>query len=52
MTEMLTAYQRSVEDELLCSRILFLLTYDTKFDFEDLFENHSLADSIHEVSPF
>ncbi|KAL6716475.1 hypothetical protein ACLMJK_006042 [Lecanora helva] len=38
----------SLEDELLCSRILFLLTYETTFNFEDLFNNASLASSIQE----
>ncbi|MCJ1455018.1 hypothetical protein MMC28_005372 [Mycoblastus sanguinarius] len=35
-------------DELLCSRILFLLTYDTVYNFDDLFKNKSLAESIRE----
>ncbi|KAL2054059.1 hypothetical protein ABVK25_005598 [Lepraria finkii] len=43
---------RSQEDELLCSRILFLLTYDTKFEFDELFEDLSLAESIHKNIAF
>ncbi|MCJ1276736.1 hypothetical protein MMC21_004543 [Puttea exsequens] len=35
------------DDQLLCSRILFLLTYNTTFDFEDLLKNHDLAGKIH-----
>ncbi|CAO1596496.1 MAG: hypothetical protein LQ349_003735 [Xanthoria aureola] len=35
------------EDELLNSRILFLLTYDTAFDFSQLFEEYQLAESIN-----
>ncbi|KAL8993398.1 MAG: hypothetical protein Q9169_006376 [Polycauliona sp. 2 TL-2023] len=35
------------EDELLNSRILFLLTYETAFDFSQLFEEHQLAESIN-----
>ncbi len=38
-----------MEDELLGSRILFLLTYDTKFDFEKLFKDDDLAYKIHKV---
>ncbi|KAL8808329.1 MAG: hypothetical protein Q9182_000149 [Xanthomendoza sp. 2 TL-2023] len=38
----------SREDELLNSRILFLITYDTAFDFSDLFDNYQLAESIHQ----
>ncbi|KAL8809044.1 MAG: hypothetical protein Q9223_003498 [Gallowayella weberi] len=37
----------SREDELLNSRILFLITYDTTFDFSDLFDNYQLAESIN-----
>lgn len=37
----------SQEYELLCSRILFLLTYDTAYNFDDLFDNFFLADKIH-----
>ncbi|KAI4133420.1 MAG: hypothetical protein LQ338_000156 [Usnochroma carphineum] len=36
------------EDELLYSRILFLTTYDTTLDFEDIFTNHHLAESINQ----
>ncbi|MCJ1288860.1 hypothetical protein MMC34_000391 [Xylographa carneopallida] len=35
------------EDEFLASRLLFLTTYETNLDFEDLFENHQLAESIN-----
>lgn len=41
--------QNSLEDELLGSRILFLLTYDTKFDFDKLFEEDDLAQKINKV---
>lgn len=34
---------------MLCSRILFLLTYDTKIDFTKLFVDHDLAQHIHNV---
>ena len=37
------------EDELLNSRILFLMTYDTNLDFEELFDQHQLAESINAV---
>lgn len=37
------------EDELLTSRVLFLSTYDTKLDFDDLFNNHQLAESMNQV---
>ncbi|KAL8854268.1 MAG: hypothetical protein Q9221_000982 [Calogaya cf. arnoldii] len=35
------------EDELLNSRILFLLTYDTAFDFTQLFDEYQLGESIN-----
>lgn len=35
------------DDEFLLSRILFLLTYETKFDFNPLFEHHVLGESIN-----
>lgn len=38
----------SQEHELLCSRILFLLTYDNVYNFNILFDNFPLADTIHE----
>lgn len=41
--------QNSLEDELLGSRILFLLTYDTKFDFDKLFKDDELAYKINTV---
>lgn len=34
---------------MLTSRVLFLSTYDTKLDFDDLFHNHGLAESINKV---
>jgi hypothetical protein len=36
------------DDEFLVSRILFLLTYNTKLDFEMLITQHQLADSINQ----
>ncbi|KAK4506332.1 hypothetical protein PRZ48_000062 [Zasmidium cellare] len=36
------------DDEFLISRILFLLTYNTKIDFEVLVNEHKLADSINQ----
>ena len=36
------------DDEFLVSRILFLLTYNTRVDFETLVEEHQLTDSINE----
>lgn len=35
------------DDEFLISRMLFLLTYNTKVDFEDLIEQNRLAESIN-----
>ncbi|KAG7002200.1 hypothetical protein G7Y79_00028g062210 [Physcia stellaris] len=35
------------EDELLNSRVLFLMTYGTTLSFHDLFDHHQLADSIN-----
>ncbi|KAF2171521.1 hypothetical protein M409DRAFT_63757 [Zasmidium cellare ATCC 36951] len=35
------------DDEFLISRILFLLTYNTRIDFEILVNDHKLADSIN-----
>ncbi|KAI4274318.1 MAG: hypothetical protein LQ337_004012 [Flavoplaca oasis] len=35
------------EDELLNTRILFLITYDTAFDFSELFDEYQLAESIN-----
>ncbi|KAI9371012.1 guanine nucleotide exchange factor [Aspergillus egyptiacus] len=37
----------SSEDEMVISRILFLSTYDTNLDFDDLIKNHSLGDNIN-----
>lgn len=36
------------DDEFLISRILFLLTYNTKINFEELIENNELAQSINQ----
>jgi hypothetical protein len=36
------------DDEFLICRILFLLTYNTKVDFEDLVKKHALAHSINQ----
>jgi hypothetical protein len=38
------------EDEFLISRILFLLTYGTNVDFENLIDQQHLAESINRVS--
>ena len=35
---------------MICSRILFLLTYNTTLKFDSLFDEHALAQSIHNVS--
>jgi hypothetical protein len=35
------------DDEFLCSRILFLLTYNTRVDFEQLVEQNKLAETIN-----
>lgn len=34
---------------MLTSRVLFLSTYDTELDFDDLFNSHHLAESINQV---
>ncbi|KAL8905938.1 MAG: hypothetical protein Q9207_002319 [Kuettlingeria erythrocarpa] len=36
------------DDELLNSRILFLTTYNTTLDFDAIFKDHQLADSIYQ----
>ena len=36
------------DDEFLTSRMLFLLTYNTKVDFEELVEQHQLVESINQ----
>lgn len=38
------------EDELLNSRVLFLMTYGTTLNFQDLFDSHQLAESIATVA--
>ena len=38
------------EDEMIASRLLFLSTYDTNLNFEDLIKNHSLGDNVNYVS--
>ncbi|KAI4206457.1 MAG: hypothetical protein LQ346_001083 [Caloplaca aetnensis] len=37
------------EDELLNSRILFLTTYNTTLDFDEIFKDHQLADGIYQI---
>lgn len=37
----------NVDDEFLAGRILFVMTYDSKLDYDDLVQNHGLADSIN-----
>jgi hypothetical protein len=38
---------QDTDDEFLLCRIFFLLTYETKLDFDALFDNHSLGESIN-----
>lgn len=38
------------EDEMVISRILFICTYDTTMDYEQLIKNHSLGDNVNYVS--
>ncbi|RHZ60107.1 synembryn [Aspergillus thermomutatus] len=35
------------EDEMVISRILFISTYDTTMDYEQLIKNHSLGDNVN-----
>ncbi|KAJ5280840.1 hypothetical protein N7478_006212 [Penicillium angulare] len=35
------------DDEMVTSRILFLSTYDTTMDFDDLIQNHSLGENVN-----
>ncbi|GFG10800.1 synembryn-like protein C3E7.04c [Aspergillus udagawae] len=35
------------EDEMVISRILFICTYDTTMDYEQLIKNHSLGDNVN-----
>ena len=37
------------DDEFLASRILFLMTYNTTLDFNPLFDDYQLGDSINAV---
>ncbi|KAL4928837.1 synembryn [Aspergillus undulatus] len=37
----------SSEHEMVISRVLFLSTYNTNANFEDLINNHSLGDNVH-----
>jgi hypothetical protein len=37
----------SIDDEFLCSRILFLMTYETDLNYEVLVAEHGLAESIN-----
>ncbi|KAF9741243.1 hypothetical protein PMIN06_006256 [Paraphaeosphaeria minitans] len=39
--------QENVDDEFLCSRILFLMTYDTNVDFDNLVQHHELAEHVN-----
>ncbi|KAL5376525.1 hypothetical protein DPSP01_010434 [Paraphaeosphaeria sporulosa] len=39
--------QENVDDEFLCSRILFLMTYDTNVDFDNLVQHNELAENIN-----
>lgn len=36
---------------MVISRILFISTYDTTMDYEQLIKNHSLGDNVNYVSP-
>lgn len=38
---------QDTDDEFLLCRIFFLLTYETKLNFDALFDNHSLGESIN-----
>jgi hypothetical protein len=38
---------QDTDDEFLLCRIFFVLTYETKLDFDALFDNHSLGESIN-----
>ena len=38
---------QDTDDEFLLCRIFFLLTYETKLDFDALFDHHSLGESIN-----
>jgi hypothetical protein len=38
---------QDTDDEFLLCRIFFLLTYETKLDFDALFDDHSLGESIN-----
>lgn len=42
----------SSDDEMITSRILFLMTYDTTLDFEILISKHSLAENVNYVRSF
>lgn len=42
----------SSDDEMITSRILFLMTYDTTLDFEILINKHSLGDNVNYVRSF
>lgn len=41
------AQNENVDDEFLCSRILFLMTYDTTLNFDDLVARNDLAEHIN-----
>lgn len=38
------------DDEFICSRIVFLLTYETDLDFEELVLKYNLAEAINKVN--
>ncbi|PGH12467.1 hypothetical protein AJ79_04211 [Helicocarpus griseus UAMH5409] len=39
--------EENSDDEFLAARLLFLTTYDSDLDFDKLFDNHSLGESIN-----
>ena len=41
------AQNENIDDEFLCSRILFLMTYDTNVNFDDLVAQNDLAEHIN-----
>ncbi|OJD20575.1 hypothetical protein ACJ73_08089, partial [Blastomyces percursus] len=41
--------EENSDDEFLASRLLFLATYDTDLDFDKLFDNNSLGESLNNV---
>ena len=47
-----TSQRDDREGEFLASRLLFLCTYETNLDFEDLFERNNLIESLDSVRQF